>query len=161
MLFRSLMLVSLPSKTGDVSTLVAYLPQSQYCCLVRQGVGVIECVGTYGLGSVISTFPPQRLFIGPGIVPVPGEEVALGTSQSATQDGRTLGNTHGSVDSEGVLHVDGDKVIVPRLCAGILHRVELGWRLGETCNSVSSNTVVGLQENPYREQRQCMPSFQR
>lgn len=41
--------------------------------------------------------------------------------------------TYGSVDGEGILDVDGNKVIVSRLRTGILSSGQLGWPLGETC----------------------------
>jgi hypothetical protein len=67
------MLVSDPSKMGEVSGLVAHRPQSQYC----EGVSVYQeqqecrsrCI--YRLSSVVSTLCSERLLVCPGVVSVP------------------------------------------------------------------------------------------
>jgi hypothetical protein len=71
------MLVSLPSKIGDVSGLDAHLPQSQYYANILMGGSRKVSLLTYRLSSGISTFVPQCLFIRPGEVPVPREEISL------------------------------------------------------------------------------------
>jgi hypothetical protein len=66
-----LMLVSLPSKMGEVSGLDAHLPQSQYylrASVCSQSACLIQ---TYRLSSVIPTLSPQGLLIGPGVIPMP------------------------------------------------------------------------------------------
>ena len=67
------MLVSEPSKIGEVSGLVAHLPQSQYYTNMLAWYYWVEdrlgCM--YGLSSVISTLGPKGLLIRPGVVSVP------------------------------------------------------------------------------------------
>lgn len=73
-----LMLVSLPSKIGEVSGLDAQRPQSQYCLFRLAGDNSERvALDTYRLSSVISALSPQGLFIRPGIISVPRKEVAL------------------------------------------------------------------------------------
>jgi len=67
------MLVSEPSKIGEVSGLEAHLPQSQYCA---NGLVDYYCLDDrfgymYGLSSIISALGPKGLFIRPGVVSVP------------------------------------------------------------------------------------------
>lgn len=69
------------------------------------------------LRAIVPTLDPQRILIRKGEVPVPGEEVAC------------------SVNGHGVLHVDGNEIIVAGLRSWVLRSTELRRRLGDAGNS--------------------------
>ena len=79
------MLVSLPSKIGEVSGLAAHRPQSQYLCTVSHWLRRRDDDNSYGLSSIVSTFFDQSLFVGKREVPMPGEEVALSMVSSVSR----------------------------------------------------------------------------
>jgi hypothetical protein len=72
------MLVSLPSKMGDVSGLDAHLPQSQYCVSPSVRLRSRTAHRSYGLSAIVPAFCPQSLLICECEVSVPREKVALG-----------------------------------------------------------------------------------
>jgi hypothetical protein len=84
----------------------------------------------YGLSSSIPALIPQSLLIRPGEVPMPRKEVALENSSVTTNTGDVF-VTHGSMNSERVLDMDGNKVVVSGLCSRVLCCGKLGWLLNK------------------------------
>jgi hypothetical protein len=72
-----LMLVSLPSKMGEVSGLDAHLPQSQYCVDLSVRLRS-RARRSYRLSAIVPAFCPQSLLVCECKVSVPRKEVALG-----------------------------------------------------------------------------------
>jgi len=66
------MLVSLPSKMGEVSGDDAQRPQSQYCIQDQHAGNIdVDGRGAYRLSTIVSAFFDERLFVRIGEVSVP------------------------------------------------------------------------------------------
>jgi hypothetical protein len=100
----------------------------------------VSGAGAYRLGSLVATFVAQGGLIGPGEVTVPCQKVTLARlleSENRSRARQLSWDSYSSVDAQGLVDMNGNKVVISGAGARGKCRVGLGGLLCQAENSIN------------------------